>query len=221
MTSNWSVSHLSSSYGSNSRWRRCVWSSAAHYRSTGPFCFRWHTSTGRKLHVTDDAPTPVSPDFNDRSHLEYLEALLKLHLSSRIILTPVALPRVALRAEREAAFRLGWRPLNRTKPGRVVDKRTHLSSSSPFAQAEAAEDHYLPLHIHHAMTWPNGKHHIMTSIDPFTDSCLPPPPLDTSTHTHTPLHFALRCLHPSLWRRSRQSGWSAASRAGRHVTALI
>ncbi|KAG8004324.1 hypothetical protein GBF38_009271 [Nibea albiflora] len=34
-----------------------------------------------------------------------------------------------------------------------------------------AEDHYLPQHIHHAATWPNGKRHIMTSIDPFSDSC--------------------------------------------------
>lgn len=72
-----------------------------------------------------------------------------------------------------------------------VDKWTHLSSSSPFAQAEAAEDHYLPQHIHHTMTWPNGKHQIMTSIDPFTDSCSPP------AHSHSSPPFC-SLLPPSI-----------------------
>lgn len=79
-----------------------------------------------------------------------------------------------LHTECEVAFRLRWWPLNQMKSGWAVDKWTHLSSSSPFARVEAAEDHYLPQRIHHTVTWPNDKHRIMTSIDPVTDFCPPP-----------------------------------------------
>lgn len=113
----------------------------------------------------------------------------------------------------EVAFRLHWWLLNQMKSGRVVDKWTHLSSSSPFAQAEAAEDHYLPQRIHHTVTWPNGKHHIMTSIDPVTDFCPPPYTLAHLTSILLSAAFIYRCEKkkkkkpPSESPICHQSGW--------------
>lgn len=82
----------------------------------------------------------------------------------------------------------GWNPPSLPPWSR---SRSELSTGEGVGvhhpRLSARRRHYLPRCIHHAVTRPNSKHRIMTSIDPFADSrVLPLPPLSPASPFRPP-----------------------------------